>query len=50
MMILKTIQENFKELDLKNKAGEIYEFFLGLNVYEKMANDYGNLGESFLSK
>ena len=37
--------KNFEEINLADKANEIYEFLIGKPVYSKMEKDYGILGE-----
>lgn len=36
--------EKFSDVDLAKKADEIYSFFVGKPVYEKMKSDFGELG------
>ena len=42
--------EQFKDMDPENKAGEIYKFLLGTNVYKEMKKDYGPIGQKVLFK
>lgn len=36
--------ERFTDIDPEQKAGEIYRFLLGRDIYPEMKKDYGNLG------
>jgi len=37
--------EKFADVDIKNKANEIYRFFVGKELYEEIASKYGELGK-----
>ncbi len=37
--------EKFKDMEIKDKANEIYKFFVGKPLYEEIASKYGELGK-----
>ncbi|MCX7884194.1 MAG: iron ABC transporter substrate-binding protein [Caloramator sp.] len=37
--------ESFNDVDIKKKADEIYKFFVGKELFDKMQEDYGELGK-----
>ena len=43
----KTFSKQFKDVNLNQKAAQVYEFLVGKSVVQQMERDYGPIGKSF---
>jgi iron complex transport system substrate-binding protein len=45
----KLFPKEFQDISLRDKAREVYRFFVGKDVYAQMVKDYGRLGDNFFT-